>query len=126
MENKMYELMEKMYNDFLEFKQTTEANMATKDDIARLEQRIGSVEVKVDSLDSKVDSLEVKVDSLEGKVDSLEVKVDSLEKTVLRIEHDHGEKLSALFDGYEQNSKKLDRIEQEVAKHEEFIIKRVQ
>lgn len=111
MENKMYDLMEKMYKDFLEFKQTTETNMATKDDIARLEQRIGSVEGKVDSLDQRMDSLEG--------------KVDSLERTVLRIEHDHGEKLSALFDGYEQNSQKLDRIEQEVAKHEEFIIKRV-
>ena len=29
----MYDLMEKMYKDFLEFKQTTEANMATKDDV---------------------------------------------------------------------------------------------
>ncbi|NMA02250.1 MAG: hypothetical protein GX923_06770 [Clostridia bacterium] len=104
MENKMYDLMEKMYKDFLEFKQTTEANMATKDD---------------------VNGLKGDIIRLEQRMDSLEVKVDSLERTVLRIEHDHGEKLSALFDGYEQNSQKLDRIEQEVAKHEEFIIKRV-
>ena len=72
-----------------------------------------------------VNGLKGDIIRLEQRMDSLEVKVDSLERTVLRIEHDHGEKLSALFDGYEQNSQKLDRIEQEVAKHEEFIIKRV-
>lgn len=41
------------------------------------------------------------------------------------IENDHGKKLSALFDGYKQNSDKLDRIEAEVSKHEEIILRRV-
>lgn len=52
-------------------------------------------------------------------------KIDSIEKTVLKIENDHGKKLEALFDGYKQNTEKLDRIEAKVSKHEEFIITQV-
>ena len=43
----------------------------------------------------------------------------------MAIKNEHGHKLGALFDGYKQNSEKLDRIETEVAKHEEIILKRV-
>ena len=86
MDNKLYELIEKMYIDMQEMK----ANMATKDDFQELKGDIRR-----------------------------------LEQNLARIEYNHGEKLQALFDGYMQNSQKLDRIEQEVQKHEEFIIKRV-
>ncbi len=52
-------------------------------------------------------------------------RLDNLERTVIRIENDHGRKFEALFDGYTQNSKKLDRIEKEVTRHEEIIIRRI-
>lgn len=52
-------------------------------------------------------------------------RLDRVENTVVRIENEHGKKLSALFDGYVQHSDQLDRIEKEVSKHEEFMIKRV-
>ena len=52
-------------------------------------------------------------------------RMDRVENTVVRIENDHGQKLNALFDGYKQNSDKLDRIEDELSKHEEIIIKRI-
>lgn len=60
------------------------------------------------------------IDLQETKSELKEVK-----KTVVTIEHDHGQKLQALFDGYVQNSDKLDRIEKEVTKHEEIILRRV-
>lgn len=59
------------------------------------------------------------------KFESIDSELKSIKKTVLNIEHNHGNKLEALLDGYKQNSQKLDRIEKEVTKHEEFIIKRV-
>ena len=65
-----------------------------------------------------------RIDTLENKVDNLKNKVDSIEKTVLKIENVHGEKFTVLFDGYAQHTQQLERIEQEVSKHEE-IIKRV-
>jgi len=64
-----------------------------------------------------------------AKVDERFTEIDerlkTVERTVLRIESDHEQKLQALFDGYIQNSEKLDRIQEEVSKHEEVIIRRV-
>jgi len=56
-----------------------------------------------------------------------EVKADLrfIKGTVIKIENDHGQKLAALFDGYRLNSKKLDRLETEVSKHEEIILRRI-
>ena len=61
---------------------------------------------------------------LYGRLTGVEERLTIVEKTVVKIEVEHGQKLSALFDGYIQNSEKLDRIETEVAKHE-FILKRI-
>lgn len=52
-------------------------------------------------------------------------RLDKIENIVTRIEQDHGQKLEALFDGYKQNAEKIDRIEIEVSKQEEIILKRV-
>lgn len=60
-----------------------------------------------------------------ARIDKVETRLENVEKTVVHIENDHGKKLGALFDGYKQNSEKLDRIEKEVSKHEEIITKRV-
>jgi len=49
----------------------------------------------------------------------------SVKATVIRIENDHGQKLGALLDGYKLNSEKLDRIEAEVTKHDEIILKQI-
>jgi len=62
---------------------------------------------------------------VDKRFDALEVRVDRVEKTVLKIEHDHGEKLQALFDGYKQYTNQLNLIEKEVSKHDEFILKRL-
>ncbi len=61
------------------------------------------------------------------KSDMQDMKSDikDLKKTVLRIEQDHGNKLQALFDGYKQHSDQLDRIEVEVSKHEEIILRKI-
>lgn len=52
-------------------------------------------------------------------------RLDKIEDRVTVIEQDHGKKIDLLFDGYKQNAQILDRIEQEVSKHEEVIIRRV-
>ena len=85
MENeKMFELLEKFYGEFSQFKKETETRF----------------------------------DKLHGKID----KIDNI---VIHIENDHGDKLKALFDGYVQNSEKLDRIEKEVSRQEEVILRKV-
>ncbi len=79
------------------------------------------------------DMAEVKTELAEVKTDLTNIKATvaikqelaEVKTIVVKIENDHGQKLDALFDGYTQNSEKLDRIEAEVTKHEEFILKRL-
>lgn len=73
----------------------------------------------------KFESIDNRFESMDSRFESIESELKSIKKTVLNIKQDHGNKLEALFDGYKQNSEKLDRIEKEVTKHEEFIMKRV-
>lgn len=88
LDEKMFELMEKMYSDF--------------------SKRFDNIEVDIKDLKTEVGSLKV-----ESK------KVNSI------IEHELMDKIEALFDGYIQNTDKLDRIEKEVSKHEEVILRRI-
>ncbi len=57
-----------------------------------------------------------------SRVDSLENEV---KKTNIKIDHEIMPKIDALFDGYKQNSEKLDRIEEGVSRHEEIILRRI-
>jgi uncharacterized protein YoxC len=81
--------------------------------------------IELQGIKKNVDGLDKKVDNLDKKVDDLDRKVDDLDKTVLHMEQEHGKKLEALFDGYKQNSEQLNRIEKEVSKHEEVILRRI-
>ena len=80
MENKIYDLLEKVYVELQEVK----------------------TEVKQNSTD-----------------------IVDLKKQVTNIEVNHGKKIEALLDGYKANTELLNEIRDEVAKHEEVIIKRV-
>lgn len=70
-------------------------------------------------------SLENRIDSLGNRFDSLEKKVDSIDKTVIRIENDNKVQHTALFDGWKQNTEQLGRIEKEVIKQDDFIMRRI-
>ena len=63
--------------------------------------------------------------SMDKRFDNVEYDLKEVKQMVINIENDHGKKLSILFDGNIQNSDKLDRIEAEVSKHEDFILRRV-
>ena len=78
---------------------------------------------------TKVASLDEGQKVLTGRIGILEegqkALADEAKKTNLIIENDIKPKIDVLFDGHKQNTEKLDRIEAEVIKHEEFIIKRI-
>ena len=63
--------------------------------------------------------------NLENRFDNLEKKVDSIDKTVVRIENENHIQHTALFDGWKQNTQQLERIEKEVTKQEEIIMRRI-
>jgi hypothetical protein len=74
---------------------------------------------------AQVGNLTVKVDGMDKRMDSMDKRIGSMEKTLVVIEHEHGQKLEALFDGYKQNTEMLYRIENKISKHEEIILQRV-
>lgn len=76
-------------------------------------------------LENRINGLDNKVVGLENEVKVLKDEVKEIKNKVILIEQEHGRKLDALFDGYMQNSEKLNRIEEEVSKHEETILRRV-
>lgn len=68
-------------------------------------------------------------DEMQEGFKEMNLRVDGLgnevKKTNAKIDHEVMPKIDALFDGYKQNSEKLDRIEEEVSKHEEIILRRI-
>lgn len=57
------------------------------------------------------------------KIALMEEDVATLKRSVIIIENDHGKKLDALFDGQQMNSEKLDRIEKEVTRHDDILVR---
>ena len=115
-----------------------------------LDTRMDSLDTRMDSLDTRMDGLTGQVGTLTNQVGSLTERVDGLQiemqegfreaynerqemkaditdikQRVIKIEDEHSKKLSALFDGYKQNTEILERVESEVSKHEEIILRRV-
>ena len=80
---------------------------------------------KVGKLTQDVGELKSDTVGLKRGLGELKGEVQSIKNTVIHIENDHGAKLKALFDGYVQNSDKLDRIEKEVSIQEEVILRKI-
>jgi len=98
--------------------------MTDRELLELIASQVGGLTNRVDTLTK--DMAEVK-QNMATKDEMALVKDDltSVRATVIRIENDHGQKLGALFDGYKLNSEKLDRIEAEVTKHDEIILRRI-
>jgi len=65
---------------------TLPLNVATKEDIKRIEERITGVENRVTKLENKMTGLENRMISLEGKVANLDNRMTSLEGRVAKLE----------------------------------------
>ena len=61
------------------------------------------------------------------KLYEINVKLDkkSDKSDIVRLENELTPKIEALFDGYKQHTDILERIEKEVSKQEEIIIRRI-
>ncbi len=97
--------------------------MINEDKVFDLLERI-YVELQETKAELKETKIELKETKTELKADIIENR-KAITKLETKIENDHGQKLEALFDGQKQIFDKLDGIEKEVTKHEEFIMKRV-
>jgi peptidoglycan hydrolase CwlO-like protein len=118
-EDKVLELMTQMYSEFKGFKSEM---LEFKKDVT---EKVSSMDEKVSSMDGKISSMDEKVSFMDGKISSLDEKVSSINKAVIKIENEHGTKLSALFDGWKQNTDQLYRIEKEVSRQDEVILRKI-
>jgi len=136
--------------DLLELIATQVGKLTIKVD--GLTTRVEGLTTQVDGLTTRMEGLTTQVDGLTTRMEGLTTQVDGLTKDlaevkatmatkqelaevksevssikaiVIRIENDHGQKLGALFNGYKLMSERLDRIDKEVAEHEEIISKRL-
>jgi chromosome segregation ATPase len=126
MEDKVLELLTRFYNELNGKMDSMQGKMdSMQGKMDSMQGKMDSMQGKMDSMQGKMDSMQGKMDSMQGQIDNIHTEINDLKKVVLRIETDHGNKLDALFDGYKQNSDRLDRIEIQVSKQEEFIFKRV-
>ena len=83
------------------------------------------VYIELQGVKGEVKGLKTEVKEVKDEVKGVKGEVKEVKSRVTIIEQDHGKKLDALFDGYRQNSEKLDRIEKELARHDEIILRRI-
>jgi len=55
---------------------------------------------RLDGMESDISGLKGDMADIKGDMSELKDKVDRIDKTAIRMQQSHGEKLSALFDGY--------------------------
>ncbi|WP_213974941.1 hypothetical protein [Tepidanaerobacter acetatoxydans] len=112
-ENEMLDLMTKLYAEMQQgFNQV---HFEMQKGFSETNERIDKVESRLSKVDGRLSKVENSLGKVENRLGKVEAKIDG----------EISDKLSALFDGYKQNSEKLDRIEKEVSKHEEVILRRI-
>ncbi|WP_449240378.1 hypothetical protein [Desulfoscipio gibsoniae] len=73
-------------------------------------------------LEKSQDILATEVIAIKSKTNEIDTK---LTKLSVRVENEIEPKINALFAGQKQHTEQLVRIEAQVSKHEEFILKRI-
>lgn len=108
MEDKTYELMEKMYIE--------------------MQKGFQQVDARFEQIDERFEQVDARFEQIDERFEQVDGRIDNLEKTVLRIEQEHGEKLQALFDfqkTQEQVNERvlssLERIEEKLEIHDTQI-----
>jgi len=96
-------------------KSLTEGQKSLAEGQARTEKRM-------DKLEKSQDILAREVMAVKSKTDEVNT---NLTKLALRIENEVEPKISVLFEGHKQLTEQLTRIEEQVSKHDEYILKRI-
>ena len=78
------------------------------------------------NLDKKIGSLDERIGDINKEMqEGFKEMKNEIKKVNIKIDHEIVPKIDALFDGHKQNSDKLSRIEEEISKHEEIILRRI-
>ena len=80
---------------------------------------------RIEGMDSRIEGMDNRIEGMDSEIKGMRKEIQEVKGRVILIEEEHGKKLDLLFDGYKQNSEKLDRIEKEVTWDEEIIFRKV-
>lgn len=80
---------------------------------------------KIVGMDERITGMDERIAGMDADLKEVKKDLKHTRETVTKIEIEHGEKLGALFDGHKLLSEKLDRIESEVTRHEEIILRKI-
>jgi tetrahydromethanopterin S-methyltransferase subunit G len=104
-EDKTFELLERMYAEFSEFRKESGQRFDNIDNrLDRVEGHVTQVDKRLDRSDGLVDD---KLGKVEGSITQINNRLDKVDGHLTRIEIEHGKKLDALFVGYNQTYEKL-------------------
>lgn len=111
--------------------------------VTSMDERLAGVEAGQKNLEAGQKNLEAGLKSTNETLDIVAAQVSKLTKDVSELkadvselkegqkhievvlEHDIKPKIEALFDGHKQHNDQLERIEKEVSRHDEFILRRI-
>ncbi|WP_051273357.1 hypothetical protein [Desulfotruncus alcoholivorax] len=111
-----FQTMDKRFQSMdKQFQAITEELQALKEGQTRMETRM-------DKLEKSQDILATEVMSLISKTNEIDTK---LTKLAIRVENAIEPQINALFEGHKQHTEQLTRIEEQVSKHDEYILKRI-
>jgi len=79
------------------------------------------IAAKISSMDMQLNEMHEEIKKVNSELSEVKSRLTSVENIVTRMEHDHGQKLQALFDGYKQHTDQLERIGQAVIEHDELL-----
>lgn len=80
---------------------------------------------KIVKMDERMDRMDGRIDRMDGRMDRMEKDIAETKLSLVRLENKFDEKIKVLFDGQKQHTEQLQRIEEKVSSHEEFILKRI-
>ncbi|KOF56789.1 hypothetical protein AGR56_08970 [Clostridium sp. DMHC 10] len=81
---------------------------------AEMHEGFKDVKNELKSHGKRLDKIESKMDSMESRMTKIDIKLEELDK-----------KVDLSLEGHKTNVEQLNRIEKEVSKHEDFILRRI-
>ncbi|GHU74170.1 hypothetical protein AGMMS49992_14840 [Clostridia bacterium] len=98
---------------------------AIQSDMTSMKSDIASMKSDISGLKVGQAKLEAGQAKLESDLNEVKGTVDFVLGSVTRIEHEHGQKLNVIFDGYHKLDDKMSRIEAHVSTQDDVILRRV-
>lgn len=78
---------------------------------------------RLDKIDGRLDKMDGRLDRVENDILSMKEELSDVRIAVSRVETDHGRQLGLLVDGHMLNVEKLSRIEREVERHDDILMR---